>query len=230
MGGCDDVVYRVGYMPMISTTATPTLPIAFNKLLLWAIATGFLIGFATLGLQAILPSPFNQLANSAATWVIIAFVLGRFATSWQKAILVGIVALAGEVLGYYTLAYFMELVGLSLYSFLIIGMWLLMAVVGGTVFGVGGYVAFHTSGLPHTLGRATLGAIFLAEGLYYGTALGYLSTAIGWFVLAAVITYFLARNTPNPRNFWLMSIGLGIVMFGGLQLLVLLDDFRANLQ
>ena len=137
-------------------------------------------------------------------------------------------ALIGAVFGYYAAAYASDLMDISTSTLAVIGVWMLMACIAGTVFGIGGYVSVHGTGLLQKLATASLGAIFLGEGLYLMTILPTLTTGFMWLGIAAVTTLLLTWNNRARVQIWLMTIGLGLVFCVCLRLLVLLDNLRAS--
>lgn len=195
--------------------------------ILAAFAAGLIIGLATLPLQGLLPGASNFLANSGAVWTIAAWVFGMVAASPRRAIGAGIAALAGEVLGYYTLAWTMQLMDINTGTLAVVGVWLLMALLAGTLFGLAGHAAGHRGGISGTLGRAALGGLFIGEGLNYLITLGYVPTGLIWLAIAAAITAITAWKSPRPARVWLAAALLGALFFGGFLALGLLDSLRA---
>src|SRR5690242_10067422 len=80
-----------------------------TKLALIGLVVGFAIGLLTAIAQYVLPDGIEQIANSSAMWVVIAFVMGCYARSLVMAILAGTLALFGELAGFYAIAWRLHL-------------------------------------------------------------------------------------------------------------------------
>lgn len=199
------------------------------KVLLLSLLVGLVIGGLTFVLQGLLPDGVIQVANSGAVWSVVAFVIGRRVHSWKIAVVGGALALIGEVFGYYAIAYVSNLVELSTGSLAVIGVWMLIACIAGPLFGAGGYWSVHGTGRLQQLATASLGAIFIGEGLYLMSVLPTIATGLLWFAIAAVITLVLTWNNRARLQIWLLTLALGLVFFACEQLLVLLDTFRSQI-
>jgi hypothetical protein len=192
------------------------------------LAAGLVIGVSTLWLQSVLPNSVIQLANSGAVWSIIAFVIGRRAPSWRVGAVAGFVALVGEVAGYFIAAYIADLMDIMPGTLAIVGFWLVVAIFAGPVFGWAGYVSVNSQSLRQKIGLAALGAVFIGEGLYLMSIQPKPDTGILWLVIAVVITLILTWKQVERVRIWLITVGLGLLFFGGQQVLVLVDQFRAE--
>ncbi|MBC7811662.1 MAG: hypothetical protein H7175_10970 [Burkholderiales bacterium] len=192
------------------------------------VLVGLIIGVLTIVLQKLLPDSVIQLANSGAVWSIVAFVIGRKVGSWRIAAIGGFVALVGEVAGYYLVAYFADLMDISTGTLAVIGLWLVIALVAGPLFGWAGYVSVHGQGLRQKIGIASLGGVFIGEGLYLMSIQPKPNTGLLWLVIAIVVTLLLTWKSSERMRIWLITIALGLLFFGGEQLLVLLDQLRAQ--
>ena len=191
-----------------------------------ALVAGLAIGALTLLLQGLLPNSILQIANSGAVWSIAAFVLGWRAPSARVAMIAGVIALAGEVTGYYTAAYFSDLMDISAGTMAIVGYWLFVALLAGPLFGWAGYQSRHGTGLREQIARAALGAAFVGEGLHLLMVLPTPNTSILWFAIAVVITLLLTWRRHDWTRIWLIWGGLSLLFFGAMRGLVLLDELR----
>lgn len=197
------------------------------RFLLISIVSGLAIGMLTLAGQANLPDSLGRLVNSGAIWVIVAFVLGCFAPKWQTAAIAGLLALVGEVIGYYFLAW-LVLGDYSPSAYLVIGVWLLAAFVAGPLLGAAGYVSQHSQGIKQKIAAGALGGVFIGEGLYLGIVLGEWSSAVGYILLALLITFFVTRRQEQRAVAFLVTAGIGGVFLVGMFLLNWLMEFRAG--
>lgn len=171
-----------------------------------------------------MPGILNQLANSGAVWVIIAFVLGRFAPAWKRAALAGVIALVGEVAGYYTIASIV--VGVP-DSFILIYFWLAVALVAGPLLGAAGYFSPNAQGWLQPISTAALGAVFIGEGLYFYVFLNYTTNTVLWLAIALGITFLLTLHQPKRLQTFIALAALGLVFFIGEMLLLYIDQLRA---
>lgn len=214
---------------MFQRTASLPLHQTTLKFMLIAVVLGFAIGALTLLLQKLLPDSLIQFANSGAVWSILAFMIGRVAQSRRIAIIAGFLALSGEVAGYYTAAYFANLMDISAGTLAVVGYWLVIALVAGPFFGWAGYASVHSRGLIQKIGVASLGALFMGEGLYLLSILPKPNTGLLWLAVALLLTLYWTWKNAERFQFWLVTIGLGLIFFIGENALVLLDGLRAAL-
>lgn len=217
--------------PFSTTTSSDasTSGMRLPLFLLACLAAGLFIGALTLLLQSLLPNSVVQIANSGAVWSVIAFIIGRRTSTRSRAMLGGFLALAGEVTGYYTTAYFADLMDISVGTMAIVGFWMVLALVAGPVFGWAGFVSVHREGWVQRIGTAAMAALFIGEGLYLLTILTTPNTTILWMVIALVITLLLTWNRPDRLQIWGITLALGLFFFGAEQVLVLLDQLRSEL-
>lgn len=159
------------------------------------LVVGLLVGAATSLLQTVLPDAVSSLANSGAVWalagILVAYLLRR---GIAVTTLLGVLALIGEVLGYYGTSAARGF-GVSVGS---VAFWLLAAVVfgavGGAAAGLLGEPAMHR----RLTGLAVPTGILLGEG-------GYLVTAVGRAVLV-------------PYGIVSMVLGAGWAVAGALRI------------
>jgi Family of unknown function (DUF6518) len=134
-----------------------------SQLVLIGILVGFAIGLLTAIGQHALPDDIAQIADSSTMWVIIAFVMGRYAPSLVMAILAGTLALFGELAGFYAIAWRLDLAITPLW---VVFAWGAVAVIAGPILATGGYFSRTKEGFIRLLGMSTLGATFIGEGLF----------------------------------------------------------------
>lgn len=139
------------------------------------IAVGVGVGIATSLLQPELSAPWFSLANAASPWLTPMFFLGAL---WRRpwgAALAGVTTGLLELLGYFATAGargYAANHGLVLF-------WAACALVGGPIFGVGGWLWWRRPRRLGALGGALLPAAFFAEAaVIYGWELHYISSAV----------------------------------------------------
>ena len=189
---------------------------------------GFAIGFLSAIGQYVLPDSIEQIANSGAMWVIIAFVIGRYATSLVIAILAGTLALFGELAGFYAIAWRLHLAITPLW---VVFAWGAVAMIAGPVLATGGYVARAKDGFARLLGMSTLGATFIGEGLFLLLVIEPAPKKIVslWLAIAAIITAILTWRERKRLQVWMMTACLGVVFLMGFEILTRIDIIRPAL-
>lgn len=113
-----------------------------------AVALGLTVGVLTSVLQAHLDFPWLALVNAVSPWLTTAFVAGALQPRLRHAVVLGLVATAMQVLGYYVTA---ELRGFDAATYYVL-FWTACAVIGGPVLGAAGYA--RRTGLHAGLGTA----------------------------------------------------------------------------
>lgn len=192
------------------------------RLALIGILVGFAIGLLTAIGQYALPDGIEQIADSSAMWVIIAFVIGRYAPSLSIAMFAGILALFGELAGFYAIAWRLHLTTTPLW---VVFAWGAVAVIAGPILAAGGYASRIKEGFTRFLGMSTLGATFIGEGLFLLLIVDPAPKKIValWLAIAVVITALLTWREPQRIQVWVMTVCLGIVFLIGLETLTLID-------
>ena len=193
------------------------------RLLITGLAAGLVFGALTAAGQSTLSGDLFQLTNSGAIWVVITFVMGRYAASRTTAIVAGTLALFGEMLGYYVTVW---LISPSVSPLWRILAWCAVAVIAGPLLSWGGYVSSHLRGRVRLVGLAMLGAIFIGEGLYL---IAWYTTPVIpllWLVMGVGATALLTRREIQRAHVWAYTIGLSIFFYGAIETLTLLNTLR----
>lgn len=169
------------------------------RLLTTAIVAGLLVGLATsFGQTAHHARWLDPLVNSASAWLVAPFLVGMLAPRRKAALVVGLITCLAQLAGYTIVS---ELRGFAATGGLLV-FWTGCGVIGGPIFGLGGYALRREHGAPHALGAVLLPSAFLVEGLWvYGARLGYWSSAALWIGIAAVLALVLARDVRIARWF-----------------------------
>ncbi|MDO5784669.1 MAG: DUF6518 family protein [Eubacteriales bacterium] len=184
-----------------------------------AIATGIIVGILTLIGQKYLPINLNFLANSGAIWLIPAFSLSYFFHSnLRNSIATSITCLVGCVCGYYIFEaiYNQHSFAFNRWAFL----WLVMALLAGTVFGAGAYIANTKKNWLQYCSMNLLPAVFVAEGmdhlLHIEAYLHMVPAVISKIIIGIILYVIINKNhCVKPKNlisFVLITI-IGILSF-----------------
>ena len=199
-----------------------------TKLALIGILVGFAIGLLTAIAQYVLPDSIEQIANSSAMWVVIAFVMGCYARSLVMAILAGTLALFGELAGFYAIAWRLHLAITPLW---VVFAWVAVAMIAGPILATGGYVSRRKDGFTRLLGMSTLGATFIGEGLFLFLIIDPAPKKILalWLAIAAIITAILTWRERRRIQVWVMTACLGVVFLMGFEILTRIDIIRPAL-
>ncbi|MGG2933166.1 DUF6518 family protein [Bacillus pacificus] len=194
----------------------------FVRIFILPIIVGILVGILTKLGQGILPGHWNSLANLGSVWLVPSFFLASFSYSKRTAILSGILALLGMVLGYYGYAIIFKNVSHSIYF---ISVWITCAFIGGTIFGIAGFLWKDTTNPLHKLGSALIGGVFVTDGLHillnfedynHMLPVGYTEVIVG-----IILILVLERSNANRISSFLMMIPITILGLIGYKLLSL---------
>ncbi|WP_435113038.1 DUF6518 family protein [Nocardiopsis synnemataformans] len=177
----------------------PASPIALLTPLAAAVGAGLLAGFLTSYGQGLLPQGLASMANSSASWSLIAFLVGMLSPRpWVSAI-AGALSLAAMVLGYdiaSVLRGFATLSGATVF-------WLTAAVLVGPVLGWGGNaLRLRTRLAPLAVGA--MSGVLVGEGAYGLLYIADTTSPVYWSCSVAAGVAFLvwaaARRLPAPRS------------------------------
>jgi hypothetical protein len=188
-----------------------SVPFALRATVVLTVGLG--VGVVTSILQTYLNSPWESLVNAASPWLTPMFLVGVLWRRPSAAALAGLATGACELIGYYGTA---SLRGYPA-GHAILLFWGLCAVIGGPVFGAGGWAwAWASAWVAKRAGaRVDLGAIgaallpasFLAEAVVaYGVRLHYWSSAILFAALGvgAILLLGFRRHQHGRIARWLL--------------------------
>ncbi|HEY2239349.1 MAG TPA: DUF6518 family protein, partial [Streptosporangiaceae bacterium] len=191
---------------------------AAGTLLVMVIALG-LGALTDLG-QAWLPQSSASLANSGASWAAVAFVLALFATGTGRAILWGLLGLAGLAGGYYLTAISRHVPE----SPASIRFWMLAAVIIGPLLGLAASWVRRGSPITAALGTGAAAGLLGGESVYGLTAIAGSTSSLYWTIQLAVAIALLialdAWRVREPAPIVLSVVTAGVV--GALTALVYL--------
>lgn len=190
-----------------------------TKKYILAIILGLVVGVLTLIGQKYLPVNLNFLANSGAVWLIPAFLLSYFKKGNKlQAIVTTIVCLLGCVYGYYIF----EAV-LNHHTFtLAVGtlLWSVVALIAGTVFGLGAFFANQENSKLKYFGMNLLPAVFTAEGLdnvVHIKDYSHMVPAVVMKIIIGVVLYLVVnrKDAIKIKNMisYVVITALGVVGF-----------------
>ena len=129
-----------------------------------AILLGVFIGCLTLIGQKYLPNNLKFLSNSGAVWLVPAFLVSYLSKSSKKSsIALCVIFLFFCVNSYYVFESIMNNHGFAFSKWQVV--WNLMAVIAGSIFGLGAYFANRENGIVKYFGMNLLPAVFFSEGL-----------------------------------------------------------------
>ena len=173
----------------------------------FAVAAGLVVGGLTSVGQTHLPGALNAFVNSASAWLVAPLLIGRAMRTARGATGAGLAVALAQLVGYYAIARLRGHSG----GGSIVAFWGACALVGGPLFGAGGYL--WRTGRPGVsgLGSTLLPAAFLAEGLWvYLQELHYWATAALWIGIGVSLGVVMPRGLAQRR--WLaLTLTLGIV-------------------
>ncbi|MFC9416873.1 DUF6518 family protein [Bacillus mobilis] len=194
----------------------------FVRIFLLPIIVGIIVGILTKLGQGILPGYWNSLANLGSVWLVPSFFVASLSYSKRTAIFSGTLALLGMVLGYYGYAIIFKNVSHSIYF---ISVWITCAFIGGTIFGIAGFLWKDTTNPLHKLGSALIGGVFVTDGLHillnfedynHMLPVGYTEVIVG-----IILILVLERSNANRISSFLMMIPITILGLIGYKLLSL---------
>ena len=186
-----------------------------------------LVVVAALGLGALtdlgqswLPQSTASLANSGGSWAAVAFVLALLATGTGRAMLWGLLGLAGLVGGYYATGILRD-VAESPGS---IRFWMLAAVIAGPLLGLAASWVRRGSPVAAALGAGAAAGLLGGESVYGLTAIAGSTSSLYWTIQLAIAVVLLialdAWRVREPAPVVLSVVTAGVV--GALTTLVYL--------
>jgi hypothetical protein len=165
--------------------------------LLLALLIGVAIGAATSVGQAHLSLPWSSLVNSASPWLLGGFVAGAIQQRQRTGIAAGLLACVTEVVAYYavTQARGYPARGSE------VAFWVVTALIGGPLFGWGGWAWRRGPARLRPVGAGLAGATFLAEAVgTYDLRLHYESTVILYLLVGVALTVAVALTSATVRR------------------------------
>lgn len=174
------------------------------QVVLLAAICGILLGGGTLLGQATLPGSWNHLANSGAVWLVPAFFLAALASRGRLAVVVGILTLYGELIGYYVSA---AIFPKSTPTLFFLVLWGEIALVAGPLAGIAGHWWRGEHPSRRVAALAFLGGVFVAEGLYFFLIISDHLAGWGWIVIGTLLPLVCGRSTRD-RLFALLVLPL----------------------
>jgi hypothetical protein len=157
---------------------------------------GLAVGIATSWLQGVLPTSANVLANSGAIWSLIACALSLPAHSRPFAIAAGLLALGGEVAGYYAIASPVRGITTSASERLL---WTVAALVIGPLVGLAAWSIRAGRPSARAVALGALGGLLIGEGLHRLIRLSSDDVA-GWIAVGVGFVGALAGQWSAPRR------------------------------
>ncbi|MCC9306287.1 DUF6518 family protein [Kitasatospora sp. RB6PN24] len=175
---------------MSASRAVPVRPwVLCAVALLVGLAGGALTSFG----QSVLPHGWSALANSASTWVVIAFLAGlRADRRWPWAAGAGALSQLGLVVGYYATS---EVRGFAADTGSVV-IWIVAGAVAGPVYGAAGALLRHGRRAVRTAAAGVTGSVWALEGIAFlalaTSSDGGPGTTAGWCYLVVGIGLPLA--------------------------------------
>jgi hypothetical protein len=157
-----------------------------------AVMVGLAVGAATQWSTLHLPFTLEPLSNSAAPWVLVAFVVALSARSLGESVILAVMSLIGLVMGFY-LAEALRGWPVSRHQ---VAFWIVTGVVMGPLIGLAAGWLRHAGREAGALGAGILGGLFVGEAVHGLTSL----------------------ELSTPARYWDAQIVLGVALAFGLTL------------
>ncbi|MDQ2830893.1 MAG: DUF6518 family protein [Chloroflexota bacterium] len=189
------------------------------RVIMLGVFVGLALGALTRWIDT-LPEGWRSLALIGAPWLGLAFALGALTVLWggrgRSATLVGASATICTVLGYYGYMIVVEHQANGAYLAHYLTFWLVLALLGGALFGLAGAVWCGGQGRMKALAVGLLSAVCVGEGGW--TTLRFLSAyhavdvvPVLELALGVVLPLVLARAWRDRLAAYGTTIGLGLV-------------------
>ncbi len=195
---------------------TPTSHFAAPRpwlLCVLALAVGLAGGALTSFGQSVLPGGWHALVNSAAPWVMVAFLIGlRAPGRWHRAAAAGVLSQVGLVVGYYATS---ELRGFAAGMSAVV-IWIVAGVVAGPVYGAAAALRNDGRRYIRTVAAGVTGSVWVMEGLHFlrlatdAHSNSGPGTTAGWcyLLIGVLLPLVLARSTPD-QGYALLALAAG---------------------
>jgi hypothetical protein len=169
--------------------------------LIGSAAVGLVVGAATERAQSLLPWSTSALANSAGSWVVVAFLVALTARNLPEAAARGTVSLVGLVAGFYMAQSFR---GIAVSPHTIV-FWTAAAAAVGPLVGVAAGAVRRGRPITAALGAGILGGLLIGESLY---GLHYIasSTSSGYWHVQLVVGVGAASALAWWRSRHLLAV------------------------
>ncbi|MCW2597097.1 MAG: hypothetical protein JWP39_2985 [Jatrophihabitans sp.] len=178
---------------------------------------GLAVGVATSYLQGALPGSWNTVANSGAVWTVVAFGLAALSvrTRWT-AIAAGVLALLGEVAGYYALASPARGIATTLSERVL---WTMAALVIGPLAGAAGYYWRRGSATERVAAAVGLCGVVLGEGVHELVRIS-ADPGAGWaeLVLGGGFAGVAVLASSVPLRGRVVAVAVGVLTAGAVYL------------
>lgn len=169
---------------------------------------GIGVGVLTVIGQKYLSIKFNFLANSGAMWLVPAYLTSYYGKLDKKhSIAICIVCLLCCVYGFYGFEALLNQHSFTVGFYPII--WTICAFVGGTIFGLGAYLANNSHDFLSYCGLNLLPSVFLTEGLNKMIHIrGYMHMIPAVIMITAIgiLTYFMINRKQSFAKLNLLSL------------------------
>ncbi|MCI8548540.1 MAG: hypothetical protein HFJ38_06615 [Bacilli bacterium] len=184
-----------------------------------SILIGLTVGVITVIGQKYLPINLNFLANSGAIWLIPTYLLSYYLKQDKlSSILVSIICLISCVLGYYLFESILNNHSFFISMYMII--WLVCALIGGTIFGLGAYYSNNKENILNQFSQNLLPAVLFSEGvnkLIHLNNYNHMIPAVITVTILGILLYLIInrKNIVKGKNiitFVILSV-LGILFY-----------------
>jgi hypothetical protein len=159
-----------------------------------AVVAGIAAGIATQLGQSVLPDGWSQAANAISPWLLVAFLVGSRMPDRRWAAAAGFATLVLALIGYYAMIELRYGYGASTSSLLL---WGSAAVVGGPVFGIGGWSWRFEDGWRRAAAVGLLAACAIAEGVYLLGILSDPAVGAAFVLVGALVPLVFARSAAD---------------------------------
>ena len=176
----------------------------------FAILLGIFTGCLTLIGQKYLPNNLNFLSNSGAVWLVPAFLVSYLSkTSKNCSIALCVIFLFFCVNSYYVFETIINNHGFTFSKWQVV--WNLIAVIAGSIFGLGAYFANTENGIVKYFGMNLLPAVFFSEGLQQIINIGeyiHMIPASIMITCIGLIMYFAINRKDCFKKYNMLSFAI----------------------
>ena len=192
-------------------------PVDNRRVALVTAVAAVLLGLVDLLLQKTLPYPLANLANSAAVWAVLAFLLGRWVGGpWWRSAPAGAALLVVAVPAYYVSAWLIQHDDLATAWTPTSQLWMLFGLIAGAGAGIAGSWARCAGGWLRLVGIASPGAVLAGEALSQRAE--NVSTAFLELALGVLVILLVGRTARERLIAPVLSLPLGLLAYAGFAL------------